>query len=80
MVYRGPHEGERITVYHDGIEMGNRTNRLSGSTGDATGIVKIGWKHDEPGHPYYGSAHVDELIFFNHMLSQSEIIMIKNTA
>ena len=79
MVYRGPNEGQGITVYHNGEDKGNDTTKWPWSyTG--TGAVKIGRWFDEPGPPYYGSAHVDELIFFNHMLSQSEIVMIKNTA
>ena len=79
IVYRGPNESEGITVYHDGVDKGNHTTkRLWSFTG--TGTVKIGRHCDKSGPQHYGSAHVDELIFFNHMLSQSEIVMIKNAA
>ena len=80
VVYRGPHQGEGITVYHDGVNKGNGETRDSFSPATPSGIVKIGRRFDEPGSPLYGSAHVDELIFFNRMLFQSEIVMIKNTA
>ena len=80
MVYRGPNKGEGFTIYHDGVVKGSDTTRVSWSSATPSGIVKIGRWLDEPGDPFYGSAHVDELIFFNHMLSQSEIVKIKNTA
>ena len=79
IVYRGPNEGEGFTVYHDGVDKGNHTTKSSGNyTG--IGAVKIGRLYDEPGSAYYGSAHVDELLFFNYQLSPSQINMTKNAA
>ena len=80
IVYRGPNEGEGITVYHDGINKGSNTTRDSRITVTPSGIVKIGRRFDEPGNAVYGSSHVDELLFFNYQLSQPEIVIIKNTA
>ena len=77
IVYRGPNDGEGLTVYHDGVYMGNDTTKWSyNCTG--TGTVKIGRRYDEPGYAYYGSAYVDELLFFNYQLSPSQINMTKN--
>ena len=80
MNYRGPNNGEGITVYHDGVNIGSDTTKDSDSRARPSGVVKIGRLYDEPGAPVYGSAHVDELLFFNCMLSESEIVMIRNTA
>ena len=80
MVYQGPNNNQGITVYHDGVNKGSDLIRTSSGQVAPSGIVKIGRRFDEPGTPRYGSAHVDELLFFNHMLSPSQINMVKNTA
>ena len=80
MIYRGPNDGEGIIVYHDGVDMGNDTTKTSYSYIPPSGVIKIGRLFDEPGTPRYGSAHVDELLFFNYQLSQPEVTMIKDTA
>ena len=80
MVYRGSYDGEGITIYHDGVNKGNDTTWESQSPVTPSSIVKIGRLFDEPRTADYGTANVDELVFFNHQLSQSEITKIKNTA
>ena len=62
-VYKGPNEGEGITVYHDGVNTGNDTTRDPQHTFKQPRIVKIGRWSDDPGRPFYGPAHLDELIF-----------------
>ena len=78
MIYRGPNEGEGFTVYHDGVNNGNDTTKGSYTRNPPSGKVKIGRIFDEPGTTYYGSACVDELLFFNQQLFDSEIITIMN--
>ena len=76
MVYRGPNNGEGIIVYHDGVNKGNDTTRRPFSTSTPMGIVKIGRRFDEPSSAYHASVHINELLFFNRQLLQSEIIAV----
>ena len=76
IVYKGPNDDEGITVYHDGINKGSDTAKHSYSPANATGIVKIGRRFDEPGSAQYGPVYLDELLFFNRQLNQSEIVII----
>ena len=78
IVYRGPNESEGFTVYHDGVDMGRSVTTKTSYNYTGTSTVKIGRLHDEPGSALYGSAYVDELLFFNYQLSPSQINMIKN--
>ena len=80
MVYQGRNYNQGIRVYHDGVDKGSDLYRTFYRQASPSGIVKIGRQFDEPGPPHYGSAYVDELLFFNHMLSPSKINMMKNTA
>ena len=78
MVYRGPNIGEGIPVYHDGVFKGNMSQKVPGNKGTPSGIVKIGTSLDPPGTADFTSVYLDELLFWNRQMSQTEIVMIKN--
>ena len=76
MVYRGPDNG--IMVYHDGVYKGSDTSADTDNPVPPSGIVKISRQFDSPGNPSYDSVNLDELLFWNRILVQNEIEMIKN--
>ena len=78
MIYRGPNSGEGITVYHDAVEVGSDTVPYTLYTVTSSGMFKIGRKFDPPGDKQYGTMYMDELLFWNRILHQTEIEMVKN--
>ena len=69
--------GDRIVVYHNGTEEGSffRTS-YSHSPGDGRIVVgKLFIENDTN----YASVQVDELLFFNRSLSETEITMLANS-
>ena len=74
MVYRGP--GDGITVYHDGVEVARDAFPSTFNPVTSSGIIKISRRFDPPGDALYGSVYLDELLFWNQILVQSEIEII----
>ena len=69
----GPNNGQGISVYQDGQHKGNATTKDSTSSSDPSiGRIVIGRLLN--GH--YASVQVDELLFFNQTLTESEITML----
>ena len=75
--YFGPNEGEGITVYHNGQEIGSDTTRFplpdTNTPGEgrmALGRDPIG---DEDFYGFYGSVEVEDLRFFNQNLTAEAI-------
>ena len=78
-VFRGKSNGEGILVYRDGTHVRTDDVRSSWSTGNPSGVLKIGRLFTASGAKY-SSAQVDELMFWNRQLSGDEIMTIKNMA
>ena len=69
----GPNNGQGISIYQDGEHKGNETTKDSTSSPDpSSGRIVIGRLLN--GH--YASVQVDELLFFNQTLTESEITML----
>ena len=75
IVYRGPSNGQGITVYHDGVKMGSGIIRIESNQDNPSGIVKIGRQFDEQVGGPNGSVYLDELLFWNQQMSETDIQM-----
>ena len=71
----GPEDGEGIRIYYDGVRRGNDTSMSLYSFNTGDGRIVIG-RRETDSDDNYGSAQLDELIFFNKKLSESEITML----
>ena len=77
--YIGPHVGEGIRNYYNGQEVASDTDkeRVDRSTGD--GRIVVGREYTD-GDRDYASVQVDELIYFNAVLTHAEVQSIYNSA
>ena len=75
----GPAEGEGIRIYHDGVEVANDTTKSYGTCQHPAcrpdGRIVVGRQYTKMGLGYC-SFQVDELAFFNEILSQEQITML----
>ena len=71
----GPNEGEGIRIYHDGVEVGSKTTTGGNSKDNGTRRIVIGRYFVEP-PDIHSSMQVDELLFFNQLLTDDEITML----
>ena len=75
----GPAEGEGIRIYQDGVEVANDTTKSFRTCQDAScrpdGRIVVGRQYTTMDRGYC-SLQVDELAFFNEILSQEEITML----
>ena len=69
--YIGPEDGQGIRIHSEGIEAGSGTTRYPRTSDDdgGDGRIVIGESH---------SVQLDELIFFNSALTDSEIKMLSH--
>ena len=77
--YIGPNEGEGIRIYHDGVQVSNKTTKSQGLCHTTAcrpdGRIVVGrLKIREESN--YCSLHIDELTLFNEALSEEEITML----
>ena len=72
----GPNNGQGIRVYVNGAEAASDTTKTSRLRNPADGRVYMGNSALEK----YTSVDVDELLFFNYMLSDQQVMLIKNVA
>ena len=72
--YIGPHDGQGIQIYMDGIQRGSDTSSSSISTPEDRYIIIGRYYHDRD--EQYASVQLDELIVFNATLTDSEITML----
>ena len=68
---------EGFKVYNDGVEVGSGSTNLGGSYSVGDGRIAIGRSYSGADGDY-ASVEVDELLFFNENLTESEIILIKD--
>ena len=73
--FLGPNDGEGIRIYQNGKHVGNHTTVIQSSTTEPNGRIAIERAFTEI-HNYYASVQVDELLFFNHSLTEQEIRML----
>ena len=79
LVYKGPENGQGISVYHDGELRGNCTQRNAFSTEVVpSGALKIGKWHE--GTTVYAKLFMDELLIWNQQLSLTEIKAVMQMA
>ena len=71
----GPNEGEGIRIYHDGVQAGSKTTIGGKSKNNGNRRIVIG--RNFAGSPdIHSSVQVDELLFFNEVLTDDEITML----
>ena len=77
--YIGPNNGEGIRIFKDGTEVDSDTTKatLSLTTGD--GRIVVGRRYTNYDN-YYASVAVDELIYFNALLTGFDVQLIYNSA
>ena len=73
--FLGPYDEEGISIYQNGIHVGNHTIITQSSTTEPNGRIVIGRAVTEV-NGFYGSVQVDELLFFNKSLTETEIRML----
>ena len=73
--FLGPNDEEGIRIYENGKHVGNHTIITQSSMTESNGRIAIGRAFTEI-HNYYASVQVDELLFFNHSLTEQEIRML----
>ena len=77
--YIGPNDGEGIRLYQNGQEVRSYIARiwLSSSAGDGRIVVGKDYTHSDGN---YASVQVDELIYFNTALTDTQVQSIYNSA
>ena len=73
--YIGLEDGQGIWIYYDGVQTGSDTTRNPNSYETGDGRIVIGRLYTE-WDTNYASVQLDELIFFNTKLTDSEIRML----
>ena len=73
--YIGPEDGQGIRIYYDGVQRGSDTSMALYSRNTGEGLIVFGRRHTDS-DDNYGSVQLDELIFFNATLTDSEITML----
>ena len=76
--YIGPDNGQGIRIYHSGVLTMTEDTKTYFTPLSGHGRVAVGMDGD-CGHGWvYAGVDMDELLFFNKMLSDQEIMDIKN--
>ena len=76
--YIGPNDGQGITIYHDGRLLENDTTKFNNTYSPTNGEIAIG-RVNFGGQLFYGLVEVDELLFYNRVLTDAEIILLSQT-
>ena len=77
--YIGPDNGEGIKIYKDGIEVASDTTKVATPRSARDGRIVVG-RYYTNYDGYYASVQVDELIYFNSVLTSAEVQSIYNSA
>ena len=75
--YFGPNDGQGIQVYFNGVEVGQDTSKASKSFSTGDGRVVLGRRKTDSDKSY-ASADVDEVLFFNTKLNNTQAMMVSN--
>ena len=75
----GPNNGEGFRIYHDGNMMGRTTEVQGGTYTEGDGRIVIGRRFTGSTENHiYTSVTVEELLFFNKALNDTEITMLRH--
>ena len=77
--YIGPNEGEGIRIYYNGAEVASATTKTVRSYPSGDGRIVVG-RHFTNEDRRYISMQVDELIYFNAVLTSDDVQSIYNSA
>ena len=82
MIYKGPSNGQGISIYKDGLHVGDddQLAQVSGWTTNNSGRLMIGRLFElsaDPETAKHVEAVVDELLIWNRQLSADEIMEVK---
>ena len=75
--YIGPEDGQGMRIYLDGILARNVTTKLSGGTRNSDGRLRLGSQYTSG---LNAIDDIDELLFFNNILTDDQIMKVKNMA
>ena len=78
MNYLGPNDGEGVRIYIDGAEVASTSYRYDESRPAGDGKIVVGRYYTE-GHTDLASVQVDELIYFNASLIDTDVQSIYNS-
>ena len=78
MNYIGPNDGEGVRIYYNG-EVASKTTKTEGSYSAGDGKITVGRYYTNT-DALYASFQVDELIFFNQILSNDNINLLYTAA
>ena len=70
--YVGTNNAEGVTIYHDGVEVGSSAQKVSYERTVGPGVVVIG-KYNVHSEQDFASVMVDELLFFNRIITADEV-------
>ena len=73
-----PAGGNSVVIYHDGVEVGRRAQKVSYTNNAGVGIVVIGRHYVQALEQDFASVMVDELLFFNRKLTPDEVQILYN--
>ena len=76
--YVGTHNAEGITIYHNGIQVGSSTQKISYARNARPGVVVIGRYFVQFQEKCFASVMLDELLFFNRYLTTQEVPILYN--
>ena len=77
MNYLGPEDGQGIRAYHNGVLIGSDNTTGSGTSSLGNGIVAVG-KYPAENDGNYANVDMDELMFFNQILTDQSILDVMN--
>lgn len=70
--YIGPNDGQGIRVYYDGVQVDSATTTYAASQSTTDGMIVVGRWYTDFDREYSG-VQVNELIFFDGVLSSDDI-------
>ena len=73
----GPNAGEVIEAFKDGVLRDSQQHGHSNNYADGDGQVVVGKKYADTNN-YYAYVELDELIFFNKALLETEVMELYN--
>ena len=79
MNYIGPNNGEGITLYIDGAEVDSDTTKYGPPYSAGDGRIVVGRRSTDRNERYV-SVRLDELIYFNAALTDTQVQSIYNSA
>ena len=76
--YIGTTNAEGVVIYHDGVHVGSSTEKTSYARNTRPGVVVIGRYFVQLLEEGFASVVVDELLFFNRIITTDEVQILYN--